>query len=114
MIARLRLTTQLMRAGLYDTQAAAGMALVVAGAVVEVAHKLTERPDILEHLPPWLQSAVQALLALAPAAELLVIVGGVMAAQGKKLIPATPITGTPSVLDKESDGDNAREFVPWD
>ena len=102
MIARLRFTKQLMTAGLYETRAAAGMALVVAGAIVEIAHKVSEKPEVLAGLPASVQTVVGWLLALAPFAELLVIVGGVMAAQGKKLLPATPLTGAPSLLDDET------------
>lgn len=102
MIARLRFTKQLISAGLYQTQAAAGIVLVIAGAIAEIAHKVSEKPETLSALPVAVQTVVGWLLALAPVAELLVIVGGVMAAQGKKLIPSAPLTGAPSLLDDET------------
>jgi hypothetical protein len=91
MLARLALTKQLIADGTYKAQAAAGWVLLVAGAIAELAHKIAEKPDMLAQLPPLIQTALGYLLAVAPIAELLIIVGGTMAAQGEKMIPkATP------------------------
>jgi hypothetical protein len=102
MIARLKFATQLASAGLYQTQAAAGVTLLVAGVIAEVAHKLAERPDLIAALPAWAQSTVQALQALAPIAELLLLVGGTLAAQGKPILPKAPLAAAPSLLDDET------------
>jgi hypothetical protein len=101
MIARVKVAKQLIDAGLYDSKAAAGILMVIAGVIAEIAHKVSEKPELVTALPPSVRVALDWLLALAPVAELLIIVGGALASQGKPLLPPAPLTGAPSLLDDE-------------
>jgi hypothetical protein len=108
---RVAFAGKLAKSGQYDPRSPAGLTLLVIGALVEVAHKLQERPDLVASLPGVLQQVLQWLLMLEPFAEMLIVVGGGMAAQGARLLPRAPRPEDPTVFDDETGGHAEREVV---
>jgi len=88
--------------GRYDPRALIGLIIGAAGVVAEIAHKISERPEMVAGLPAVVQPIVAALVSMAPVAELLLLLGLGVAAQGKPPIVSTPLAGAPSLLDDES------------